>query len=386
MKSDKSAKRILILVIAALLAVIGSASAAAGDPIRVGGNLELSGPAAPYGDSVTKAIRLAFDEVNKSGGVLGREIDFVVIDNHSKPERAADAMKTLVNEKGVSVVIGCVTSADTLAAYQPAHERRVPVVSPSATNPAVTVGSDGMVKQYAFRSCFEDPFQGQVMARFAADILKARSAAVVSDTKNQYSQKLAERFISHFTGIGGKIVAQETYRSGDTDFGTILARIRDANPGVVFIPGYYNESGLIIKQAREAGITVPLLGADDWNSPKLGAYAGTEALNNTFYSHHYVYTDKIPRVVAFEQAYRKKYGKSPDVLAAVGYESALVVIAAIKKAGSADPERIRATLEGLTVDGLLGSIVIDADHNVIKSAVVLRFSDGQPVPYKMLAP
>ncbi|MCX7779404.1 MAG: ABC transporter substrate-binding protein [Negativicutes bacterium] len=345
--------------------------------IKVGGNLELTGGIATFGQSTANGIKLAFKEINAAGGVLGKQLTFIAADNKSEPSESTNAITKLITQDKVVAVLGAVASSNTLAASQVAHDNKIPFISTSSTNPKVTVDG-GKVKEYAYRICFIDPFQGTVMANFATNSLKAKTAAVYIDNSSDYSKGLAQFFEEAFVKNGGKIVAKEAFLQKDQDFKATLTKIKATNPDVIFIPGYYEEVGKIVKQARELGITVPLLGGDGWDSPKLVEIAGAAALNNGYFSNHYSPEDKDPRVTKFVEAYKKEYGQVPDALAALGYDAALMLVDAIKRANSAEPGKIKDALaQTKNLQVVTGVVSLDANHNPVKSAVVIEMKDGK---------
>ncbi len=352
-----------------------------GGEILVGANFEMSGASATFGKSSVNGINLAFDEINARGGVLGKQLKLVVADNKSEPGESTVAATKLITKDKVVAVLGSVASSDTLAAVQVAADSKIPLVTPTSTNPKVTIDPDTKkVRDYIFRVCFIDPFQGEVAANFALTELKAKSAAVYIDQKSDYSQGLAEVFVDVFTKGGGTITTQEKYVAAqDKDFRSTLDRIKSTNPDIIFIPGYYNEVGLIVKQAREKGITIPIVGGDGWDSADLVKISGPAPLNNTFFVNH-VATDD-PAVKEFVANYKKKYGTDPDALAVLAYDAANVLADAIKRAGDTNGDKIRAALENVKdFAALSGKTSIDPKtHNPIKSAVILEIKDGKNV-------
>lgn len=357
--------------------VAGCGGAAESKDIKVGGNLELTGGVATFGQSTANGIKLAFKEINAAGGVLGKQLTFVAADNKSEPSESTNAMTKLITQDKVVAVLGAVASSNTLAASQVAHDNKVPFITTSSTNPKVTVDG-GKVKDFAYRICFIDPFQGTVMANFASKSLNGKTAAIYIDNSSDYSKGLAQFFEEAFVKNGGKIVAKEAFLQKDQDFKATLTKIKATNPEVIFIPGYYEEVGKIVKQARELGITVPLLGGDGWDSPKLVEIAGAAALNNGYFSNHYSPEDKDPRVVKFVEAYKKEYGQVPDALAALGYDAALMLVDGIKRANSVEPVKIKDALaQTKNLQVTTGIVSLDANHNPVKSAVVIEMKEGK---------
>ncbi|WP_416334019.1 ABC transporter substrate-binding protein, partial [Anaerospora hongkongensis] len=313
----------------------GGKEAATTNEIRLGANFELTGGVAQYGQSAANGIKLAIKEANAAGGVLGKQIKLVVADNKSEPAEAGNATTKLITQDKVIAIFGPAASSNVLASTQIAQDNKIPLLTPTGTNTKITV-DNGKVKDFAFRSCFIDPFQGQVMASFAQKTVKAKTAAIYIDSSSDYSKSLSQNFEEVFVKNGGTIVAKEAFLQKDQDFKAALTKIKAVNPDVIYIPAYYEEVGKIIKQARELGITAPLLGSDGWDSPKLAEIAGAAALNNTFFTNHYSSQDKDPMVQKFVESYKKEYGQEPDAFAVLGYDGALMMIDAIKRANSTD--------------------------------------------------
>lgn len=355
----------------------GGGSEDKGGTIKVGANLELSGQVASYGSSIAQGLELGIEEINKEG-IDGKKIELVKVDNKSEASEATNGALKLTSQDKVVAIVGAATSGNTKAQIQIAQDNKVPLITPTGTAEDVTV-SDGKVNDYIFRTCFIDPFQGEVAANFAANELKVKSAAIYIDNASDYSKGLAKTFKEVFEKNGGKIVAEEAYVAKDTDFRATLTRIKSAKPDFVYIPGYYEEVGLIVKQARELGIDTPLMGADGWDSPKLVEVAGGSALNNTYITNHYSSGNtEDQKVQEFVKAFEAKYsGKTPDAFNALGYDTAYFLADAIKRAGSADPEKIKEELAKTTDLPLVsGNFTVDENHNPVKSATILEYKDG----------
>lgn len=347
-------------------------TSAAGGEIKIGLNTSLTGGTATFGRGTQNGIMMAINEVNASGGVLGRQVRLIPEDNAGRPDQAVTAVQKLIHSNNVIAILGDVASSNSLAAAPICQNAKVPMVSPSSTNPEVTKKGD-----YIFRTCFIDPFQGTVCARFASQNLKAKTAAVLIDNKSDYSRGLAKYFVEEFSK-GGKIVATDYYSQGDSDFRAQLTNIKPKNPDVLFIPGYYTEVGAIALQARELKMTQPLLGGDGWDSPKL-TEIGKDAVQGSYFSSHYSSESDDPRVKEFVADYKKKYnGQTPDALTAVAYDAAKILFAAIERAGSAEAsDESRAQIRdelAATKDfpGVTGNITINAERNAIKPAVMLQ--------------
>ncbi|HEY1419017.1 MAG TPA: ABC transporter substrate-binding protein [Myxococcaceae bacterium] len=351
------------------------------DTILIGEVGSLTGSEATFGISTRNAIELAINQVNAAGGVKGKKIEVRVYDNQSKPEEAANAANRLINQDNVLLILGEVASSNSIAMANKAQPAKVPMISNASTNPKVTEIGD-----YIFRVCFIDPFQGYVMAKFAHDHLKLNKVAVLRDLGSDYSQGLADVFERKFTEMGGKIVAGETYTKGSTDFRSQLTAIKRASPEAIYIPGYYNDIGLIARQARELGITAKLMGGDGWDSQKLFELGGA-AVEGSYFSNHYSPDDPNPRIQKFIAAYKAAYGSVPDALAALGYDAAMVAVDAIKRAPSFDRAAIRdAIAQTKNFHGVTGSITLDEKRNATKPAVVLEVGKGQTKYVDTIAP
>ncbi|MEK4028117.1 MULTISPECIES: ABC transporter substrate-binding protein [Bacillaceae] len=356
-------------------------SGGGGDVIKIGANLELSGAVASYGQSIGKGVDLAVEEINKDGGIDGKKIEVVKIDNKSDAAEATNAAIKLTSQEKVTAIIGAATSGNSVAQVQIADDNKTVLLTPSGTSPNVTVGTNNKVNEFIFRTCFIDPFQGTVAANFAAKDLKVKNAAIFADSASDYAKGLAASFKETFEKAGGKVVAEEAYVAKDTDFRSTLTRIKAANPEFVFIPGYYEEVGLIIKQAREMGIKAPFMGGDGWDSPKLIELAGADALNNTFITNHYSSGDPDEKIQKFVEAFKaKNKDQSPDAFNALGYDSVYLLADAIKRAGSTDSTKIKDALaETKDLSLVSGNFTIDENHNPIKTATVLEYKDGKQV-------
>lgn len=369
------------VVMTGALAGCGSSS---GDTIKIGANFELTGNVANYGSATYDGLKLAVKEANDAGGINGKKIELVAVDNKSTAEEAVNAATKLISSDGVKIVVGPAVTANVIAESQVANDNEVPVVAPDATSPAVTV-ENGKVKPYIFRSCFIDPQQGEVMAKFANENLKAKTAVIYVDNSSDYSKSLGQVFKEKFEAAGGKVVGSEAFLAKDTDFKATLTTIKNYNADVVFIPAYYEEVGKIVKQARELGITCPLLGTDGWDDTKVVDIAGADALNNTYFSTHY--SEKDEAVQGFLKAFEAEYGHKPNVFAALGYDAGKMIIDAIKRAGSDDPKAIaKALAETKDLQVGTGKITMDKNHNPIKDAVILEMKNGDKIMKAKIAP
>lgn len=368
---------VLGTVLAGLAAGCGGGEKKA-DTIKVGANLEMTGGSASYGISSKNAIELAFKEINEKGGINGKQLELVVADNKSEAAEATNAMQKLVSQDNVVAVIGPNLSSSVIAASAINNSAKVLDIAPMATNPYVTVDqASGKTKDFNYRTCFIDPFQGTVMAKFATAELGVGNAAVLIDNSSDYAKGLAQFFKENFVKEGGAVTAEESYLQKDTDFKATLTKIKATNPDFLYVPGYYQEVGLIVKQARELGMNMPIAGGDGWDSAKMPEIAGAAALNNTYFSSLYSPEDSSDINKNFVAAYEKAYGQKPDVFAALSYDSALLVAEAIKNAGSIEPAKISEAMAKINgFSGVSGSVTFDDKHNPVKSAVILEYKDG----------
>ncbi len=369
---------VLLLMIAGIM-LAGCGNKQAANVIKIGANQEMTGNNATFGQSATNGAKLAIKEANAKGGVIGKQLTLIVADNKSEPAEAANAMQKLITQDKVVAVIAPIASSNVIAAAAVNQSNKVLAISPTASNPKVTVDPDTKkVREYLFRAAFIDPFQGSVMANFAGKSLKAKTAAIYIDNTSDYAKGLGQYFKETFIKNGGQIIAEEAYLQKDTDFKATITKIMAKKPDVLFVPGYYQEVGMIVKQARELGLAIPILGGDGWDSAKLPEIAGGKALNNTFFSNHYSPDDQSAAVKAFVTNYKKEYNQNPDAFAALAYDATMMVIESIKRANSADPVKIRDELEKTkNYSAVSGKITLNSTHDAVKSAVIIEMKDGK---------
>ena len=374
MRSMRTDRRLLPALFAAGLALsCGAEKPTATQSIEIGFFGALTGPQATFALSGRNGAKLAIEEINRSGGVLGKKLELLIEDDRNEPSEAASAVSKLITQNHVVALIGENASSRSLAAAPIAQSYQVPMVSPSSTNVEVTKKGD-----YIFRVCFIDPNQGKALALFARQTLHAQTAATLIDSKSDYSVGLAQAFRTEFTAQGGTIIAELKYAEGDSDFHAQLTAIQAKRPDVLFVPGYYTDAGLIARQARGLGIQATLLGADGWDSPKLVEIGGA-AVDGAYFSNHYSVDDPSPAVRTFVDAFQKAYGAEPDSIAALSYDAARLVADAIRRAGSTEGKRVRDALAS-TKDfpGVTGSITMDASRNPVKLPVILKIERGRP--------
>ena len=324
-----------------------------------------------------EGIELAIEEINEAGGINGKEIEIIKYDNKSEESEATTLTTRLMTQDKVLAVMGPATSGAFKATLPVAMQNKIPAASGSATADDVTVDGNG-VKEYAFRICFSDSYQGTGMANYALNNLNKKRAVIIMDSSSDYGKGLAENFVKTFEAGGGTIVAKEAYVAGDTDFNSVVTKIKGEDFDVIFIPGYYQEAGLIIKQAREQGIDVPILGADGFDSPELVNLAGAEALNEVYFSNHYSSLDQDPVVQNFIKSFEEKYNKQPDAFHALGYDLAKFIVEGVERAEKLDGESVKKALEATTdFKGVTGNFSVDENHNPVKALIVIELKDGK---------
>ena len=387
-KKSMKKKTLIPLLAIASLAILGcppkgteqtgtttTTTAAGGGEILVGEYGSLTGPQATFGQSTHNGIMMAIDEVNAAGGINGRKIKVLTEDDQSKQEEAANAVTKLISQQSVVAILGEVASSSSLAAGPICQANKVPMITPSSTNPEVTKKGD-----YIFRMCFLDDYQGHTMADYVTKTLGVKTAALITDVKNDYSQGLGKYFEEEFVKNGGKIVARASFANGDSDFKSQLTAVKASNPEILFVPGYYTDIGQIAQQSRDLGMTTPLVGGDGWESPKLIEIGG-KALEGSYYSNHYFFGDTLPVVHDFVQKYKDRYGQTPDALAALGYDAAKVLADAMKRAPKIDGPSLRdAIAQTKGIAGVTGTINLGPDRNPVgKTLVIEEIKAGQLV-------
>lgn len=383
-----SKKSCLLLVLILIIGLLSGCTNSASNDVKIGMVYELTGNTASFGTSAADGAKLAFKEINANGGVLGKQIKVVTADNKGEPSESANAMTKVITQDKVIAVTGFTVSSCGIAGSSVAEDNKIPLVAAATVNPRVTVDEKtGKVKDYIFRACVIDSFQGTVGANFALNSLKTKKAAIIIDSSSDYSKGLAQVFKDVFTKGGGQIVAEEAYLQKDQDFKSVLTKIKAQNPEILYIPGYYEEVGKLVKQARELGMTIPILGVDAWDSPKLVEIGSSQALNNTYFTNFYSVQDTTPASQAFVEAYKKEYGQLPDSMAAMGYDAVYLLVDAIKRANSVDSAKIREALAG-TKDfkSVSGNMNLSPNHDAIRGVVIIEMKDGQQVYKETVKP
>jgi len=383
-------KRLLLLALSPLLLLLPACEKQGGDDvsdgattIKIGHYASMTGSEATFGQQVDKGIRLAVDEINAAGGINGKKIELVTEDTQSQTQPSINAAEKLIGKDKVVCLLGEVASSRSLAAADVAQRAKVPMLTPASTNAKVTQKGD-----YIYRICFIDPFQGAVIARFVSENLKARSVALLKDQGSDYSVGLSDGFKQTFAQLGGTIVEEQSYVGTDKDFRAQLTAIKARNPEVIIVPGYYTSVGLIAAQARELGITAPLVGGDGWDSPDLATGQAKQALEGCYFTNHYAVDDTAAVVQEFNRKYQAKWNEVPGAMSALGYDAMNIVAGIIRDAGGkSDPETIRNGLAKLSgYAGVTGLISINQERNASKSIVIIQIKDGKFVYHTKFAP
>ena len=379
---------IALIAVFALTMVGCSGEEAASDTIRIGVNYELSGPVATYGNNTVDGIKLAIKEINEAGGINGKQVEAVILDNKSDAAEALSVATKLIAEENIVALLGPATSGACLNVVPAATDAGIPMLTGSATNPDVTVDpATGETREFIFRTCFTDPPQAIVGAAFAMNDLGAKKVAIYYDNTNDYSKGLYQVFKAEVEAAGGEVVAEEGFSADDQEFRPTLTKFKDAGAELVYVPAYYEKVAKIISQARELGIDAPFLGADGWDSPDLVGIAGADALNNTFFTNHFSSSDSAPVVADFVAAFEAEYGEVPGSFQALGYDTAMVLLKAIEAAGSEDPQAITQALAA-TADfpAVTGTLTFDEQHNPIKEIAIIEMVGGEQVLRTKIAP
>lgn len=369
-----------ILPLFSIPACKDSGGGPAATEIVIGEVAALTGGTATFGQSSHAGTQMAVDEINASGGLLGKKVRLVTEDDQSKQGEAGTVVKKLLSREKAVAILGEVASGKSLEMAPICQKAGIPMISPASTNPKVTEVGD-----YIFRVCFIDPFQGTVMAKFALS-RGWKKVAIVTDVKQDYSVGLSDFFKKYYTANGGTIVSEQSYSSGDKDFKAQLTALKGSAPDAIFASGYYNEAGLLAVQARELGINAPLLGGDGWDSPSLTQVAG-KAMEGNFFSNHFAAEDKSPIIQDFVKRFTARHKSAPDAMAALGYDSMMILAAAMKKAGTTDGKAVRdAIAQTKDYQGITGMITLDEKRNATKPAVILTIKDGKFVYVETISP
>lgn len=366
--------KIILVLLASLILLTTECFA---DSIPIGVNLELSGDYSAFGQSAMKGIDLALEQINNSGGINGNTIVLYWKDNQSSADRSKINTEELISQNKVIAIVGPISSLSTIKCSEVTEWLKVPQITPTGSNPKVTKDGNGNIRNYTFMTAFPDPEQGKVMAKFALQSLKAYKAVSVFESTSQYSNSLRQSFESSFVSHGGEMLSTYSYQSNQNDYMDIILQVKSDNPDVIYLSGYYQEAGQFIAQARRLGISVPILGGDGLDDPKLCLYAGIQSLNNTFMAHHYIADNTDPVAKEFQYAFQRKYGQQPDAFAVLGYDAILVLSDALKRAGDRNPESVKNALENVkNVRTVTGPISMKPDHTPEKSIFIIEFKNG----------
>lgn len=381
-------KKKLLLGLAAL-SVFATAcgagdSAADGDTIKLGAMFEKTGPVSAYGSAESNGVKLAVKEINEAGGVLGKQLEIVEYDTKSDNTEATSIATRLATEDGVVAIVGPATSGAVQAATQPITRAEVPLVTPSGTADNLTVTESGDVQPFVFRTSFQDSFQGVALANFATEHLQSKKAVIIGDSSSDYAVGLTNAFKDTYKG---DIVAEEYFTQDDTDFSAILTKIQNQDFDVIYLPAYYEQAGLILKQAREMGIEQPILGGDGFSNQALLDLAGIENATDVYYSAHFSLENEDEQVQTFIDNYTAEYDTAPDAFSALAYDAAYLVAQALEDGGEATPKAVTAALESITdFDGVTGTFSIDENHNPIKSTLIIELQEGKEASTQEIQP
>lgn len=375
---------VLALTSATLIGCGKSEAASKGDKdsdvIKIGAVYPLTGDVAAMGQSCKNSVLMLEEETNNNGGINGKKIKFVFEDDENKPANAANVIQKLIDKDKVAGIVGSYSSKCSISMGPIATTAKVPMIS-LGTNPKVTTEGG----EYVFTSTFNDTFQGAILAKLAAEDLKAKTAVLLYDVGNDYCKGLSEFFKNSFEKQGGKVIGSETYNVGDQDFSAQLTKIKALNPDVLILPDYYSTVALITKQARALGIKATFVGGDGWDSPELFKIGG-DSVNGSYFSNFFSMEDTTPELVKFKKSYEQKYNQTPDATAASAYNSASILLTGIKKAGSTEGEKIKDALKNIDSEGVAGKVKYDKDRNAIMSGVVVRIENQKQVFVRKVTP
>lgn len=357
--------------------LLGAGQVSAQDTVKIGGNYELTGDAAAYGTPMSEATKLAIKRVNEAGGLLGGDVEYVEYDNTSDLTEAASVAQRLTTE-GVVGIVGPATTGDSNAQIPVIQEAGIPAILPAATGNGMTLDDNGDVYEYLFRVAFEDAFQGRAAATFVVNELEGQTVAMFVDQSTDYATGLQQAFTEEFEALGGEVVTTESFQSGDTDFTASLTTLLSQEFDVLYVPGYYTEVGLLIKQARELGITQPIVGGDGFGNQTLVELAGASNVNDVYYTSHFSPLSEDEDLQAFLAEYREEYGKEADQFAVLAYDATNLLLDAVERAGSVDPQAVTEAIASTeSFKGLTGTFSIDEEHNPVKEVLMLKLTNGE---------
>ena len=376
----------ILLIISMLFSIVAGCTKSPTDteegPLKIAMLAAMSGDVKTFGEGTKRGMEMAVAEWNAKGGVLGRQIEIVIGDTKCDAQEATNVANKVITQDKIHYIVGAVCSSASIPISEIANTAHVVQISPPSTNPQVTINEDGSNKEYIFRACFLDPFQGEVDASFAMAELEAKSSAVLYDVGNDYVKGLAEYYKKSFEELGGEVPVFEAYVKEDTDFAALLTKVAEANVDVLFLPDYYNKVNVIAKQAKDKGITAIMLGADGWDSPDLDL----EAVDGAYFSNHYSVYDPRPIVQDFTTAFKAEYDMAPDFTAVLAYDATNVLLQAIKNAGVDDPVKVKDALAAIQFEGVAGEIRFDEVGDPIKKAAISHITGGAIEFIKFVAP
>lgn len=377
-------KKIITMGIAAVMAMAslsGCSASANNDTIKIGASFALTGDLAQYGIAASNGAKLAIEEYNAAGGILDKQIDLLLEDNKGSQVDASNAFRKLVDSNKVVAFIGSDVSSTTETIANLAAEKGIPMITPTGTKLGITsIGGN------IFRACYIDPTQGELLGQFASTDLAAQKAAIMINNESDYSVGIAEAFKEEFTGSGGEVVSEVSYSSADTDFKPFLTNIKNANPDVIVIPDYYETIALIAAQAREIGITATLIGGDGWDGVTTQAANNPESIEGSYFINHYTPEDESQMVQDFITNYTNKYKESPNAFAALGYDTARILLEAMQAAGTTESAAVVAAMQATDLDCVTGHITFNEERNPVKSVAVIEIKGGQNTLFKKLDP
>ena len=354
----------------------GQETAEESDTVKIGSMFELTGSAAGYGTSMNNAVKMAVEEINADGGIDGKEIEIVEYDIQSDETQSAQSTTTLTTSDKVTAIVGPALTGTFQAAIPIANQNEVPIISPTATDDSVLEKEDGSVYEFAYRACFTNSYQGTALAQFANENLEAEKAVIFADNSSDYAQGLTQTFEDTFQG---EIVSVQNFTADQTDFSASLTNIEDMDFDVLYVPGYYEQAGPIIKQAREMGITQPILGPDGFGNEIIYDLAGEANMTNVFYTSHFAVESEDPKIQEFVSSYREKFDVEPDLFTGLAYDSVQIVKEAIERAGSTDPVAVNEEIAKTeNFEGVTGTFSFDENHNPVKSVSIIEIQDGGP--------
>lgn len=349
-----------------------------GDTIKIGGLAPLTGDVAIYGVTATNGVKLAFEEINANGGILGKQVEYVVYDEKGDPTEAVTAYNRLVDE-GIVALIGDVTSKPTLAVAEVAKNDGIPMITPTGTQKNITEG-----KENVFRTCYIDPFQGVILAKLAQKDLNAKTVAIISNTSDDYSQGVKNTFVEEAKKLGLEVVADEFYTVDDTDFKSQLTKMVALKPDVLVISDYYKYVALISAQAKEVGLESKLIGPDGWDGVlETLDKSNMDAVQDALFTNHFSVKDTAEKVKNFVDAYKAKYNENPSAFAALGYDTAYVLKQAMESAGSVDKKAVVDAIKAIEFEGVTGKFKYDEENNPIKAVTVMKIDNGEYVFYSV---